>query len=262
MNEIWKPIAGYEKLYEVSNQGRVRGVDRYVRGSHGTTNFVPGQLLSIAINKKRRYPAASLNKNGKQLNKSVHRLVALAFHPNPDNLPEVNHKDGIKTNNWATNLEWSTRADNIKHAQVTGLMETPFKEHVEKAKELAAQGLTRAEIGSQLGFHWQTVSSHIKGSPTQEHRPPLGGKLEQAKALAAQGLTRKEIAKQLAVSAQTVAWHLRGLPRQPGQVAVVVTPELNQKICSMRLEGSTYQNIAEAIGTSRAWVYRYLNDLG
>lgn len=265
MNEIWKPCPGYEGHYEVSNQGQVRGVDRYVRGSHGTTNFIASKLLAISINKKRRYPTAALQKENRKHTKSVHRLVALAFHPNPNNLPEVNHKDGIKTNNWATNLEWSSRIDNIHHARDTGLMLTPFKEHIPQALELAAQGLTRKEIGAKLGFHWCTVAHHIQGAPTHSgmRQPPLGGKLDQAKELAAQGLTRPEIAKALGFSLQSVDKHLRGGPRQPGgRKAIIVTPELNQQMCSMRLEGKYYREIAAATGMELSWVCKYLNALG
>lgn len=268
MNEIWKPCPGFEGLYEVSNQGQVRGIDRYVRGSYGTTTFVAGQAISTPPRSKRKYTAASLQKEGRKYTKSVHRLVALAFHPNPDNLPQVNHKDGIKTNNWAANLEWSSQIDNIHHAQATGLMPTPFKEHIQQALELASQGLTRKEIGEKLGFHVRTVISHIHGAPNQlgmrqPYKPALGGKLYQAKELAAQGLTRPEISKALGFSFQSIDKHLRGGPRQPGgRKSMVVTPELSKKMCSMRLEGKYYSEIAATTGLKLSWVYKYLNALG
>jgi DNA-binding CsgD family transcriptional regulator len=267
MNEIWKPCPGFEGLYEVSSQGRVRGVDRYVRGSYGTTNFIAGRILSTPPRNKRSYPAASLQIQNKKHTKSVHRLVALAFHPNPNNLPEVNHKDGVKTNNKKSNLEWCTRLDNIHHAQTLGLMCTPFKEYIPQALALADQGLTRKEIGARLGFHEATVTIHIPEAPKQLgkrqcQQPPLGGKLEHAKELAALGLTRQEIAKQIGFSLPAVDKHLRGSTRQPGgRKAVTVTPELNRKICTLRLEGKSYGVIAKATGLNRSWVYTYLTAL-
>lgn len=105
--ENWKPIEDYEGLYEVSDLGRVRNIkyDRFmtaVRVSHG-------------------YLAYRLHKQGKARSILAHRLVAAAFIPNPQNLPIVNHKDGIKQNNAVSNLEWCTQQENIAHAIREGL---------------------------------------------------------------------------------------------------------------------------------------------
>lgn len=101
MEEIWKDVVGYEGYYEVSNFGNVRRT---------STNLKPGR------NNKHGYLNVSLSKNGKSNSKSIHRLVAEAFISNPDNLPQINHKDCIKTNNFSINLEWCTLEDNIQHA--------------------------------------------------------------------------------------------------------------------------------------------------
>lgn len=110
MDEIWKPVVGYEGLYEVSNLGRVRSVDRYVSfgrwGDNGQTRFRKSHLLSPKIDEG--YYRVALSKDGVKKLFKVHRLVAQAFIPNPDNLPVVNHKDEDKSNNIVTNLEWCT----------------------------------------------------------------------------------------------------------------------------------------------------------
>lgn len=103
MIEEWRPVEGYEGLYEVSNTGRVRSFDRYVKGK--SYRLHKGKVLSPGKN-SRGYLSAVLSYNGKHKSITVHRLVAQAFLPNPDNLPEINHKDEDKTNNSVDNLEW------------------------------------------------------------------------------------------------------------------------------------------------------------
>ena len=104
--EVWKPVFGFEDLYEVSNLGAVKSVRR-------------NALMKKFTNKGYEY--AHLCKNGKHFNAKVHRLVAVAFIPNPENKPQVNHKDGNKMNNRANNLEWATALENQRHARETGL---------------------------------------------------------------------------------------------------------------------------------------------
>ena len=134
IEEIWRPVVGYEGLYEVSNLGRVRSVDRYYYRLH------KGKVLSLSKNAN-GYLKVVLSCNGKCKTIKVHRIVAEAFLPNPDNLPQVNHKDEDKTNNSVDNLEWcnakynlsyGTRKDkvrdtNIKNGYWTGLSEKEYK---------------------------------------------------------------------------------------------------------------------------------------
>ena len=113
-NEIWKDIDGYEGCCQVSNMGRVRSLDRYISISGDTKRqrFVRGKILNlsrrITRNNEPGYFSVNLYKNGKDKLYTVHRLVAKAFIPNPNNLPKVNHKDENKANNRSDNLEWCT----------------------------------------------------------------------------------------------------------------------------------------------------------
>lgn len=122
MKEIWKWIYGYENMYQVSNFGRVRSVDRYVycEVSPNKLQHIYGKVLKQGTNHK-GYPIVYLSKDGKQKTITVHRLVALTFIENPLNLPQVNHIDGDKTNNQVNNLEWCDNSYNQIHAHKTGL---------------------------------------------------------------------------------------------------------------------------------------------
>ena len=107
MEEIWRPVVGYEGLYEVSNTGQVRSVGRYYVNSLGKRFFLKGKILSLSDN-GRGYLRTVLKKDNKESSKYIHRLVAEAFILNVDGLPAVNHKDEDKTNNSVDNLEWCT----------------------------------------------------------------------------------------------------------------------------------------------------------
>jgi len=113
--EIWKDVAGYEGYYQVSNWGRVKSLERWVPHKRRGKDFVRERILKQWIN---RYCFVVLSLNGKQTSKTVHRLVAEAFIPNPENKPEVNHKGKVpdKTDNRVWMLEWATKKENTDHA--------------------------------------------------------------------------------------------------------------------------------------------------
>ena len=108
MIEEWRPVVGYEGLYEVSNTGRVRSLDRFYYRLH------KGKVLSPAKDRY-GYLTVTLNYNGKSKTIKIHRLVAQAFIENPDNLPQVNNIDEDKSNNSVENLEWCTAKYNNKY---------------------------------------------------------------------------------------------------------------------------------------------------
>lgn len=115
------PVKGYESLYEVSDTGIVRSLDRTVIGRDGASYAFKGRTLRSSKNKDVEYLQISLWKQNTGTTVYVHRLVAEAHIPNPLNLPEVNHEDGIRTNNSVGNLEWCTSKENSQHAIRTGL---------------------------------------------------------------------------------------------------------------------------------------------
>ena len=121
--EIWKDIKGYEGLYQVSNIGRVRSVDRYVNHI-GCKVIRKGKILRPATDTS-GYHGVILSKNNIAKRYKVSRLVASAFIPNPQNKEQVNHIDGNKLNNNVVNLEWCTASENIEHAYKNGLLIIP-----------------------------------------------------------------------------------------------------------------------------------------
>lgn len=120
-NEIWRPIVGYEGLYEVSNYGRIRSSERvevmpHPRNQDKTlTRRHKEKILKPRVDSKQKYYRICLRKNGCSTDYLVHRLVAETFIPNPDGLPQVNHKDENPANNSVCNLEWCSRQYNINY---------------------------------------------------------------------------------------------------------------------------------------------------
>lgn len=131
MRELWKDVKGYEGLYQVSNLGRIKSF-------HKEDEIIMKCFLS-----KNGYVRVCLTKFGVGSKKLVHRLVAQAFIPNPNNLPQVNHKDGNKQNNKVDNLEWCTPSENMLHS---------YKNNLEKPPMLNKYG-----------------SSHVRATPVNQY---------------------------------------------------------------------------------------------
>lgn len=126
MEEVWKPIRGYVGLYEISNYGRVRSLDRVIVDKNGITRNIKGRVMKLYPDSSGYYNVElTYNCIGKGY--LVHKLVATTFIPNPDNLPEVNHKSECKIENFVwvnpdgtvdtekSNLEWCTHDYNINY---------------------------------------------------------------------------------------------------------------------------------------------------
>lgn len=117
MDIIWAHIKGFENLYMVSTDGKVKSLGK---GESTNSSTKTERLLSIGVTPK-GYTKVKLSKGGVKYWFSVHRLVASAFIPNADNKGQVNHKNGIKTDNNVNNLEWVTPKENIVHSIKNGL---------------------------------------------------------------------------------------------------------------------------------------------
>ncbi len=118
MEEIWKPVKGYEKQYQVSNWGRVKSYDMTVKRGRGGHFIKKGRILKNSLQNNKGYLRYRVNlSNGDTIKMfKVHRLVAEAFVANPQNKPHINHKDFNSLNNNASNLEWVTNLENLQYS--------------------------------------------------------------------------------------------------------------------------------------------------
>ena len=138
--ERWKPVTGYEGIYEVSNHGRVRSVDRTVTRSDGRVCRRKGKILRTTPNQD-GYPRANLSTQGKSQVRHVHALVAEAFiGPRPDGV-DVCHGDGDPANNRLDNLRYGTRSENMLDAVRHGTDHNAAKTHCPRGHELSAENV-------------------------------------------------------------------------------------------------------------------------
>lgn len=144
--EEWRDIPGYEGYYQVSNIGRIKSLDRWIKRSDGKMHFERSRIMALSKSSN-GYLQVNLRKNGTFKRFNVHRLVALAFIPNPYNLPQVNHKDENKQNNCVENLEWCTVKYNMEYSDVIkkGVEAAKIKQTWKKAQRLGAE-ITRKPV--------------------------------------------------------------------------------------------------------------------
>ena len=167
----WRSIIDYPG-YEVSDDGRVRSIERTVVDRRSLRHF---QSVMLKPRLKRGYPVVVIRDAGATKNASVHRLVATAFLPNPENKPQVNHKNGIPTDNRVSNLEWCTAAENTQHSYSTGLQQPKRGVHNHQSKltdahvaAIRADTRSQRKIAADYGVT-QSVVSDIKRGKLWAH---------------------------------------------------------------------------------------------
>ena len=147
-DEIWKWVPGFEGFYSVSNLGSIRNSKGKILSVEHTRDPKTG--------KKTGHLRVTLHKNGKQKHCFVHRLVALAFIPNPDNKPYVNHKDNDPENNCVDNLEWCTNKENVLHSRRST---QPKHKDLQKSVVNLADGMVFKSIADAAREYGITVST-------------------------------------------------------------------------------------------------------
>ena len=163
--EVWKNIEGYEGLYQVSNMGRVKSMERIRIKKDGRKFTVKERVLKPGVTKD-GYLIVALHAGDKQKTLTVHRLVCQAFHKNPENKPCVNHIDENKTNNAASNLEWCTYEENNNHGKHNERMAKTRSKPVgqyTRAGELVKIWSSTIEAKRQAGFDCGHISRVANG---------------------------------------------------------------------------------------------------
>lgn len=163
MKEIWKPIEGYEGLYEISNLGRVKRLKRTIEQTNKWGKFkrtLPELILNPPL--QYGYPRVGLWKDGKPVSHVVHRLVAIHFLPNPENKPVINHIDANKENNRVDNLEWCTQQENIDHSWKEGL-QNPRKGEAHENSKLTRNDVLDIRNAYRLGCFPMSCISEAYG---------------------------------------------------------------------------------------------------
>ncbi|HHB2481296.1 TPA: NUMOD4 domain-containing protein [Bacillus cereus] len=179
MNEIWKPVLGFEGLYEISNTGSVKSLERIRSNGTRFKEFIKKQSTE-----KMGYNTVTMtDKDGKKRTLKVHRLVAEAFIPMVDGKDIVNHKNGNKTDNVVENLEWCTQLENINHARKTGLTPKIINVGNRHAKTKLTEDIVREirklypsgqsdvkQLAEKYGVSNRTILKVIKGESWKDVR--------------------------------------------------------------------------------------------
>lgn len=164
MNEVWRPIPGWEGLYEASSMGQIRSLPRLTRRREGSNNnakyLYNGAVLKPYKNRK-GYPIVKLYYDGREKTYPVHRLVALAFIPNTNGLPMVNHKNEVKSDNRVDNLEWCDSKYNRNYGSGLFRFWKPVKCILASGEERIFNSIKEAAI--QTGVFQQNIVACCKG---------------------------------------------------------------------------------------------------
>lgn len=157
--EIWKHIKENPN-YMVSNLGRIKSLDHYVKCKNNSTRLVKGKIFN-GIKGQQGYISVKISYKGKETQFRLNRLIAQTFIPNPLDKPQVNHINGIKWDNRVENLEWATVSENAKHAFRTGLLDKDKMQQMWNRKKIPVM-----KIGKNKKEWYESIKSASKSSGT------------------------------------------------------------------------------------------------
>jgi NUMOD4 motif len=150
--EFWKPIEGYEGYYDVSSHGRIRSWRHPCRRGHVLRPDIPPRVLKESLSNRGYRRVILEDMNGARRTLFVHQLSAKAFIPNPEGRTQINHLTGLKRDCRIDGLEWTTPAENSRHAVRHGLSGAKSEEQVREIRRMAKSGIPQAVIARQLNL--------------------------------------------------------------------------------------------------------------
>jgi len=169
--EIWRPVLGWEGLYEASSLGRIRSIERWTRGRH--RGIGPhrvrrrSKVLRLVLN-QHGYLAGNFSRRGGRVNFELHRAICEAFHgPAPEGFVAA-HWDGVRTNCAASNLRWATIAENqndmVRHGTLLRGEQKPCARLTEDdVRAIRGSQASTSKLARQYGVHWKTLSAARSG---------------------------------------------------------------------------------------------------
>lgn len=160
--EWWKYIPGYEGLYMASNWGRIRSLDRYVPHNKGGLRLIKGKTLKPILQNNGYLTVNLIDCNGNRKMVGVHRLVALAWLPNPGNLPTVDHINRDKTDNHIENLRWADMKLQGENRDLIGINSKPVQQYT-KDGHFVAEYPSVTEAEKQTGIDHSNISKCCLG---------------------------------------------------------------------------------------------------
>lgn len=226
MKERWKAIPEYEGYYEVSDQGRVRSLDRVITHERNKSYIRKGRLLSLTTHSQ-GYRCVHFTVNRKTKNLYVHRLVLQAFMGNKKGM-DCNHINGAKHDNRLKNLEWCTRSENIQHAFDTGLRKDLNRKLQDEEVLSVCKDLLNGVTNKEISEKYNVESSLISQIATEKSYKDItvgffkkkkyirkdsilnSKKVEDIFLSIQNGFTRKSLAKKYSVSIDTVHKIMQG----------------------------------------------------
>lgn len=190
LTETWKPVCGYEGFYEVSNCGRIKSLVAWNGHEYYHRKKIMKQSRTTTGYKK-----VELYKDGKRKSHKVHRLVAIAFIPNPKNKPHINHIDGNTVNNSVDNLEWCTPKENVDHALATGLKKTIELDKKPLEQDYKENRMSMYQLAEKYGCSTATIRKQLKKHGITRPASKFGIIVSELKEMFDKGYSNKEIAE-------------------------------------------------------------------